>query len=158
AERIPYQIVGGLRFFERAEIKDALSYLRVVCNPKSDVDVMRIINTPPRKIGDATIEKLVQTADGRGSSLFEALGPAADSGALGPQARNAVLRFRDLLQQLIKLGDELGPSELCEEVLERSGYNQMLRDDDRVEAETRAQNLREFVGSILGYEEEAAAE
>jgi DNA helicase-2/ATP-dependent DNA helicase PcrA len=157
AENVPYQIIGGLRFFERAEIKDALGYLRVVDNPRSDVDILRIINVPPRKIGDATIERLVQAADERGSSLFEALGPAAEGGAMGAAAKNAVLRFRDLLQELMKLAKDLGPSELCEQVLERSGYNQMLRNDDRVEAETRAQNLREFVGSILAYEEDAAA-
>jgi DNA helicase II / ATP-dependent DNA helicase PcrA len=157
-ERIPYQIIGGLRFFERAEIKDALGYLRVVDNPKSDVDLLRIINVPPRKIGDVTIEKLVQTADDRGCSLLEALGPCADGGALGPQARTAVLRFRDLLQDLMKLAPDHSPAELAEEVLERSGYNRMLKNDESVEAETRAQNLREFVGSIMGYEEDVAAE
>jgi DNA helicase-2/ATP-dependent DNA helicase PcrA len=158
AERIPYQIIGGVRFFERAEIKDCLSYLRVVDNPKSDVDLLRIINTPARKIGESTIEKLVQTADERSSSLYEALGPLAQGGALGTQAKNAILRFRDLLQSLMADARDMRPSELCEEVLTRTGYAKMLEEDDSAEAETRLQNLRELVGSILAYEEEAAAE
>jgi DNA helicase-2/ATP-dependent DNA helicase PcrA len=156
-ERIPYQIIGGMRFFERAEVKNLLAYLRVVANPKSDVDVMRIINVPPRKIGDVTIERLVATADERGCSLFEALGPAAEGGALGTQAKTAVLRFRDLLQGLMRTAGDLRPSEVADQVLEKSGYAKMLEADESAEAETRLQNLRELVGSIIAYEEEAAA-
>src|SRR5262249_9152877 len=128
AERVPYQIIGGVRFFERAEIKDLLSYLRVVDNPKSDVDLLRIINVPARKIGESTLEKLVQPADERRSSLHEALGPLCEGAgqggghphtpALGSQARNAVLRFRDLLQALMRAARDLRPSDLCEQVLE----------------------------------------
>jgi DNA helicase-2/ATP-dependent DNA helicase PcrA len=157
AERIPYQIIGGVRFFERAEIKDLASYLRVVVNPQSDVDLLRIINVPARKIGEGTIEKLVQIADERGTSLYDALGPAAEGAGLGPQARAAVLRFRDLLQALMRCAADLRPSAVAEQALEQSGYAAMLRADESPEAETRLQNLREFVGSIMAYEEEAAA-
>jgi len=157
AERVPYQIIGGMRFFERAEIKDLLSYLRVVDNPKSDVDLLRVINVPSRKIGDTTIERLVQTADAGGTSLFEALGPCAEGGSLGSAARNAVLRFRDLLQTLMRGATDLRPAEIAEAVLEKSGYAKMLEADESTEAETRLQNLRELVGSILAYEEETAA-
>ena len=158
AERIPYQIIGGVRFFERAEIKDCLSYLRVVDNPKSDVDLLRVINSPSRKIGDATIEKLVQAADEGGTSIFEALGPACASGALGSAAKNAVLRFRDVLQDLMRQAQGARASEVCEAVIEKSGYRLMLEADDSTESETRMQNLRELVGSILSYEEETVAE
>jgi DNA helicase-2/ATP-dependent DNA helicase PcrA len=156
-ERIPYQIIGGMRFFERAEIKDVLAYLRAIDNPKSDVDLLRIINVPARKIGESTIDKLVQTADLGQTSLFEALGPAADGGLLGTQARSAVLRFRDLLQSLMRAATERSPSQLAEQVLQESGYTDVLREDESAEAETRLQNLRELLGSILAYEEEAAA-
>src|SRR5262249_20172636 len=125
AERVPYQIIGGVRFFERAEIKDLSSYLRVVVNPRSDVDLLRIINVPPRKIGEGTIEKLVHLADERNSSLYEALGPAAEGSSLGPQARSAVLRFRDLLQALMRCAADLRPSDVAEQVLEQSGYAAM---------------------------------
>ena len=158
-ERIPYQIIGGMRFFERAEIKDALAYLRIVDNPKSDVDLLRIINTPSRKIGATTIERLVQEADERRSSLFEALAPLADGDALGGQAKKALSSFRELLLHLMSArGDKtVRPSKLCEEMLERTGYTKMLESNDSAEAETRMQNLRELVGSILVYEEETAA-
>jgi DNA helicase-2/ATP-dependent DNA helicase PcrA len=155
AERIPYQIIGGVRFFERAEIKDLLSYLRVVDNPKSDVDLLRIINVPSRKIGETTLEKLVQTADERGSTLVDALVPCA--AVLANQAKNALLRFRDLLQSLTRAAGELSPGDLAEQVLSQSGYAKMLEDDESAEAETRLLNLRELVGSILAYEEEADA-
>jgi DNA helicase-2/ATP-dependent DNA helicase PcrA len=157
AERIPYQIIGGMRFFERAEVKDLLSYLRVISNPRSDVDLIRIINVPSRKIGETTLEKLVSVADERRISLFEALGPVAEGGGLGSQAKNAVLRFRDLLQSLMRAADDLRPADVAEQVLDKSGYAAMLRADESAEAETRSQNLRELVGSIMAYEEEAAA-
>ena len=157
AERIPYQIIGGVRFFERAEVKDCLSYLRVIDNSRSDVDLLRIINKPSRKIGETTLEKLVQVADERGTSMFAALGPLTETG-LGSQAKNAILRFRDLMAALMADARDLRPAEIAEKVLERSGYIEMLEADDSTENETRLQNLRELVGSILAYEEEAAAE
>ena len=155
AERIPYQIIGGMRFFERAEVKDLLSYLRVIDNPKSDVDLMRIINVPARKIGDTHAgeagggRRRAGHVDLRGAR-------ARGRGRLGAQAKNAVLRFRDLLQGLMRVKDELSPSELAEQVLDKSGYAEMLQADESAEAETRLQNLRELVGSILAYEEETA--
>ncbi len=158
ANRIPYQIIGGMRFFERAEIKDCLSYLRVVSNPKSDVDLLRIINTPARKIGDSTVDKLVGMADRLQSSLFDAIVPLAEEpGALGTGAKNAIYGFNDLMQELMREGRTAPPSDLAQQVLERSGYLRMLEEDPSVEAETRKENLREFVGSILDYEQEAAA-
>jgi DNA helicase-2/ATP-dependent DNA helicase PcrA len=155
AERIPYQIIGGVRFFERAEVKDLLSYLRVVDNPRSDVDLLRIINVPSRKLGDTTTDKLVGMADARGTSLYEAILPLIDSGGVATAAKKSLLSFRDLLQHLMKEARDLSPSELAEEVLLRSGYTQMLEDDESVESDARKQNLRELVGSILDYEQDA---
>jgi DNA helicase II / ATP-dependent DNA helicase PcrA len=157
AERIPYQIIGGVRFFERAEVKNLLSYLRVIDNPKSDVDLLRIINIPSRKIGETTTDKLVQMADERGSSLYEAIVPLAQSAAIGAQARKSLLSFYDLLQGLMRAATEMPPSGLAEEALERTGYLKMLDDDDSAESDARKQNLSELVGSILDYQEEAAA-
>jgi DNA helicase-2/ATP-dependent DNA helicase PcrA len=157
AERIPYQIIGGVRFFERAEVKDCLSYLRVVANPKSDVDLMRIINVPSRKIGEATIEKLVQTADDHGVALLAAIAPLCAGDAIGTAAKRALSGFRELVAGLAEDAATMRPSVLAEAVLARSGYADALRKDESTEAETRLQNLRELVGSILAYEEEAAA-
>ncbi|MFO0761004.1 MAG: UvrD-helicase domain-containing protein [Byssovorax sp.] len=156
AERIPYQIIGGVRFFERAEVKNLLSYLRVVDNPKSDVDLMRIINVPSRKLGDTTTDKLVGIADGRRESLFEAIIPLVESGAVGTAAKKALLSFHDLLDELRKDARDLCPSALAEAVLEKTGYQKMLEEDDSAESDARLQNLRELVGSILDYEQDAA--
>src|SRR5262249_52244652 len=79
-ERIPYQIIGGTRFFERAEIKDFLSYLRVITNPQSDVDLLRIINVPARKIGQSTVDRLIDMGDSMHCSLFQAIEPLVASG------------------------------------------------------------------------------
>jgi DNA helicase-2/ATP-dependent DNA helicase PcrA len=157
AENVPYQIVGGVRFFERAEVKDLLSYLRVISNPRSDVDLLRVINVPPRKIGATTIERLVATADARGSSLYDALQPAIDSGTLGTPAKKALFGFRALLQDLIRQGRDLGPREIAEKVLEGTGYNKILGAEDTAEADARLQNLQELLGSIEEYETEAEA-
>ncbi len=157
AERIPYQIIGGVRFFERAEVKDLLSYLRVVDNPKSDVDLLRIINVPSRKIGDATIEKLVQTADENGTALLAAIEPLCAGAAIGPPAKRALGGFHTLIRGLTEDARTMRPSALAEAALARSGYAEALQKDDSAEAETRLQNLHELVGSILQYEEDAAA-
>ncbi|WP_437962883.1 UvrD-helicase domain-containing protein (plasmid) [Sorangium sp. So ce119] len=172
--RIPYQIIGGTRFFERAEVKNLLSYLRVVVNPRSDVDLNRIINVPARKIGQSTVDKLIQAADALGVSLYEAIEPlvggavppsavprsALPTGRLEPlasAAKRSLLGFRDLMQGLMAEMPRLSPSELAEEVLARSGYARMLEQDDSVESEARLQNLRELVQSIVDYEQEAIA-
>ncbi|HEY4118209.1 MAG TPA: UvrD-helicase domain-containing protein, partial [Byssovorax sp.] len=152
--RVPYQVIGGMRFFERAEVKDALAYLRVVANPKSDVDLLRIINVPARKIGDTTVEKLVAAADRERSSLFDAIGPLVESGDVGTAAKQALLGFRDLMHGLMVEARTGSPREVAESMLLRSGYLAMLEADDSVEAETRKQNLREVIGSIVEYEAE----
>ncbi|MBK8254336.1 MAG: UvrD-helicase domain-containing protein [Polyangiaceae bacterium] len=158
AERIPYQIIGGMRFFERAEVKDILSYLRVVSNPRSDVDLQRIINVPSRKIGQTTVDKLVQTANLAGTSLFDAIAPLCATSNLGTAAKKSLSAFRELLEDLMKEAQTAAPSELCEAVLERSGYQKMLEQEDTAESEARILNVNELIQSIVDYEEEARAE
>ena len=157
AERIPYQIIGGTRFFERAEVKNLLSYLRVVANPRSDVDLHRIINVPSRKIGASTIEKLIQTADALGVSLHDALMPLIEGGGVATAAKRSLLGFLDLLQGLMAEARTATPSDVAMEILDRTGYAKMLEEEDSAEAEARLQNLRELVQSIADYEEEARA-
>jgi DNA helicase II / ATP-dependent DNA helicase PcrA len=157
AERIPYQIIGGTRFFERAEVKNLLAYLRVVANPRSDVDLNRIINVPSRKIGASTVDKLIQTADLLGVSLYEAIVPLTEGAGLGTQAKRSLLGFRDLVQGLMAEARTASPSALAEEVLARTGYAKALEQEDSAEAEARLQNLRELVQSIVDYEAETAA-
>jgi DNA helicase-2/ATP-dependent DNA helicase PcrA len=158
ADRIPHQVIGGVRFFERAEIKDLLSYLRVLENPASDVDLARILNVPPRKIGASTVDKLVAYASEAKTTLWGALVPCAEDGRLGAQARKAVLAFSSLMSELAAAAKSGSPSEVATLVLERTGYQKMLQDDDAIESESRLLNLGELVGAIREYEEEAAAQ
>jgi DNA helicase-2/ATP-dependent DNA helicase PcrA len=157
SERIPYQIIGGTRFFERQEVKDLLSYLRVVANPRSDVDLHRIINVPSRKIGATTIDKLIQTADALNTSLYDAIVPLTQGGGVATQAKRSLLGFRDLLEGLRAEARTATPSEIAGEVLDRSGYAKMLEDEGNAESDARLQNLRELLQSIVDYEEEARA-
>ncbi len=155
AERIAYQVVGGMRFFERAEVKDLIAYLRVLANPKSDVDLLRIINVPARKIGDSTVDKLLELAKERGGSLFEAIEPLLAADRLGPQPKKALARFHALMLDLRSNIETISPRELAERVLVETGYQALLEADGSDEAEARLLNLGELIGSIGEYEEEA---
>jgi DNA helicase-2/ATP-dependent DNA helicase PcrA len=157
AERIPYQIIGGTKFFERAEVKDLLSYLRVLDNPRSDVDLVRIINVPSRKIGETTIDKLVEEADTRRCSLYEAIVPLIQGPNVGGAAKKSLLAFKNLLDALRVFAGTSPPSGLAEEVLERTGYMRMLQADETAESDARQLNLRELIQSIVDYEAETSA-
>ena len=131
-QEIPYQVIGGPRFYERAEIKDAVAYLQVIDNPFDGVSLARIANRPRRGIGDASIARLQVYADAQGISLFEALGQAEEAG-VGAAPLKAVQRLHLLLQSLMAGALELPVPELLERVLEQSGYLEALegRADDR---------------------------
>jgi len=157
AEKIPYQIVGGTKFFERAEVKDLLSYLRVITNPRSDVDILRVINVPARGIGSTTIDRLMALADQKQSSLFDALETALGSFDLGSAAKKKIAAFRSLLQSLMETAKTERPSDVAQRVLEETGYKKGLSDEDTAESDARLENLAELVGSIMEYEMEAQA-
>jgi DNA helicase II / ATP-dependent DNA helicase PcrA len=157
AERVPYQIIGGTKFFDRAEVKSLLAYLRVISNPRSDVDLDRIINVPPRKIGATTVERLRAKADERRTSLYDAIEPLCESGEVGTAAKKSLLAFRDLLQRLMGEARTASPRILAEEVLEQTGFGKALEQEDSAESDARIQNLQELLGSIAEYEMEMAA-
>ncbi len=157
AERIAYQIVGGVRFFERAEIKNVLSYMRVLSNPASDVDLERIINVPARKIGDSTITKLTAKAEELGMGYFDAIDPLVESGGLSTGPKKALIAFQALIEELTKFAKTASPSEIATEVIDASGYRDALAAEETDEAEGRLANIEEFIGSIVEYEEEVAA-
>ncbi len=157
AENIPYQIVGGTKFFDRAEVKDLLSYLRVMINPRSDVDLLRIINVPARGIGTTTIDRLVAIADERKSSLFEALEPALGAPDMGSAARKKIAAFRGLVTSFMDRVASSTPGEAAAFVLDETGYKKALENEDTAESDARLENLAELVGSIAEYEIEAQA-
>jgi DNA helicase-2/ATP-dependent DNA helicase PcrA len=155
---MPYQIIGGTKFYERAEIKDAIAYLRVLVNPRSDVDVARIINTPARGIGHTTVERVASFASAQGISLYEALQRLdAFSEDLGSAPRKRLGQFRELLNGLIEEARERPPADVLRMVLAKSGYKTALEADDTAEAEGRLENLAELEGSMHDYAAEAQA-
>jgi DNA helicase-2/ATP-dependent DNA helicase PcrA len=153
-QEIPYQVIGGPRFYERAEIKDAVAYLQVIDNPFDAVSLTRIANRPRRGIGDASIARLQVYADAQGLSLFEALDHAEEAGVGGAPLK-AVRRLHTLLQELMAGALELPVSELLEKVLDRSGYIEALRAERTIEAQGRIENLLELGGVTLEYQEAA---
>jgi DNA helicase-2/ATP-dependent DNA helicase PcrA len=151
---IAYQVIGGPRFYERAEIKDVVAYLQVLDNPYDAVSLMRIANRPRRGIGDTTIAKLRTYAEAHGISLFEALDRGEEAG-VGAAPLKAVQALRTLLQSLASAAQERSVPELVELALERSGYLETLEAERTIEAQGRIENLEEFVGVAREYLEQA---
>jgi DNA helicase-2/ATP-dependent DNA helicase PcrA len=156
-ENVPYQIIGGHKFFERAEVKDLIAYLRICANPSSDVDLLRIINTPPRKIGSKTVERLIATADEQRVCAFDAIVPLCGSDRVGTAAKRSLRAFDEMMTSFASAAATASPFELAEQILQESGYAVWLGRQDNAEADARLDNLHELLGSIREYEDERAA-
>jgi len=150
-QAIQYQVIGGPRFYERAEIKDVIAYLQVIDNPYDAVSLMRIANRPRRGIGDTSIARLLTYADSRGISLWEATEFPEEAG-VGAAPLRAVQGLRTLLQSLMAGAMELSLPELVQRVLERSGYLDALEAERTIEAQGRMENLQELVGVAQEYQ------
>ena len=146
---IPYKVVGGTRFYDRREIKDALAYLRAIVNPTDEVSVKRIINSPKRGVGDSSIGKLDAWASANGESFDQAVLRFDDAG-VGGRAATGIEKFLVMTTEIRKLQAE--PATIIEEALERSGYLAELQNERSVEAEGRLENLSELVGMAREYE------
>jgi DNA helicase-2/ATP-dependent DNA helicase PcrA len=142
---IAYQVIGGPRFYERAEIKDLIAYLQVLDNPFDAVSLQRIANRPRRGIGDASLARLRAYADGQGISLFEALAYPEEAG-IGAAPLKNVSALRTLLVALQAAAQDLSVPDLIEAVLDRSGYKDSLEAERTIEALGRLENLQELVG------------
>ena len=150
---IPYRIVGGLRFYERKEIKDVLAYLRLLVNPSDSVSLKRVINTPRRGIGDRTIQELEGFAAVRGMTLFEALQAPEDAG-LSKRASSAVADFVHLIGELNAFMQEgAGLRRLVEVATERTGYMAELESERSIESLGRIENLKELAGVAAEFSE-----
>ena len=150
-QAVQYQVIGGPRFYERAEIKDLIAYLQVIDNPYDAVSLMRVANRPRRGIGDTSIARLQTFADSRGISLWEATEFPEEAG-VGAAPLRAVQGLRTLLQSLMAGAMELTVPELVQRVLERSGYLDALEAERTIEAQGRMENLQELVGAAQEYQ------
>jgi DNA helicase II / ATP-dependent DNA helicase PcrA len=141
---VAYQVIGGPRFYERAEIKDATAYLQVIDNPADAVSLTRIANRPRRGIGDTTLGRLQAWADLNAATLFEALGNAEAARITGAALR-AVQGFHTLMQSLLAAAQELDVADLLQAVYDRSGMLEALQAERTIEARGRIENLESFV-------------
>jgi DNA helicase-2/ATP-dependent DNA helicase PcrA len=151
---IAYQVIGGPRFYERAEIKDLVAYLQVLDNPFDAAALLRIANRPRRGIGDATMNRLRAYADGHGMSLFESLAYPEEAG-IGAAPLKNVSALRTMLISLQAAAQDLAVPELIEAVLERSGYQAALEAERTIEAQGRLENMHELVGVGREYLQQA---
>ena len=142
---IPYRIVGGLKFYERREIKDMLAYLRVIENPEDSVSLERIINVPRRGIGDSTLAAARSLAQEKGLPLLAGVQMAAESVELAARARNALADFLATMGRLQPLRGERTVSQIVRAVLDETGYLTDLEREQTIEAEGRIENLKEFI-------------
>ena len=156
AQGIPYEVVRGLRFYERMEVKDLICYLRLIVNPADELSLLRVLNRPRRGLGRRTIEAVQSYAEREGLPLWEALRRScADASAQGglnvvnAPARQRIKEFIKLIEELRSRTGELGPGELAELILERTGYLDSLQGDPA--AEERLGNIRELVGQLQEY-------
>lgn len=146
----PYQIVGGVRFYERKEIKDTLSYLRFIVNPQDSVSWRRIVNIPVRGLGDKSIAVMVDYAETNDYDLLTACGDAADVPGLTPKARQSFQDFAVLINDFRASAERLPVGELIELVLKKTGYLSSL-DDGSLTATDRVENVQEFLGVARGF-------
>jgi DNA helicase-2/ATP-dependent DNA helicase PcrA len=144
---VPYKVVGGTRFYDRREIKDAMAYLRAVVNPTDEISVKRVLNVPKRGIGDTSVSKLDALAAAHALSFTDAMRRASEAGVSGPAARG-IESFVALLDELAVLVEaEAGPAEVLQMALDRSGYVAELEMEASVESNGRLENLGELIGS-----------
>ncbi|WP_413295507.1 UvrD-helicase domain-containing protein [Synechococcus sp. MIT S9452] len=152
--RIPYVVVGGLRFYDRREIKDVLAYLRLLINPADSVSLLRVINVPRRGIGKTTIQRLNDAANQLAIPLWDVVSDAEAVRSLGGRSAKGLLQFCELINGLREQAQVAPPSELIQQVLEKSGYLRELITEATDEAEERRRNLQELVNAALQYQEE----
>jgi DNA helicase-2/ATP-dependent DNA helicase PcrA len=153
-EGIPYKIFGGLRFYDRKEIKDILAYLRVVQNPADDISLKRIINVPKRGIGDITVQMVEDIANSRGASIFSIASSANEI----PELKRAASKLEDFTQMIagfMAIKDSISVSTLIEEIITKTGILEELQAEETPEAQTRIENIKEFISAAIDFEEDS---
>ena len=153
-ERIPYKIVGGLKFYDRMEVKDVLAYLRVINNPDDNVSLARIINRPKRGIGDTSLADMLDYADKNNLSLYDVVTNIDKFDDLNLRARKNIKEFGSILKILKDRSKEFSIGKLFEDVLYESGYALDLKNQNTIESKTRLENIEELHSNIMEYDRE----
>ncbi|MFV8828671.1 DNA helicase PcrA [Alkalihalobacterium sp. APHAB7] len=148
---IEYNIVGGTKFYDRKEIKDVLAYLRLIGNPDDDISLQRIINVPKRGIGAATVDRILEYGADQGISMFKVLQEIEQVG-LSARVVGKLEDFSKQMNNWINMQEYLSVTELVEEVLEKSGYRDMLKNEKTLEAQSRLENIDEFLSVTVDFE------
>ena len=153
-ESIPYKIIGGLKFYERKEIKDIISYLRLIQNPSDNLSLKRIINEPKRGIGKTSLDKIEELSNNTGIPMYEIIKNAEQYG-LNRVFLNS-REFVNVIEELRTKKDNMKISDLIKETLKKSGYTKALENENTIEAENRIENLDEFLTVAIEFEDESA--
>ncbi|OVE79143.1 hypothetical protein BVY01_03370 [bacterium I07] len=147
---MPYIIVGGVRFYERKEIKDILAYLRLIANPYDSVSLKRIINFPLRGIGQTTLQKLEYWSYKNGKPLFESLSNEVVE-TISKRIQDSINDFKQLIKKYIDLKDQISPNELVHALVDDVGFLTLYKEDLSIDSQTRAENVREFLTAVTDY-------
>lgn len=153
-EKIPYKIIGGQKFYERKEIKDIISYLRLIFNTSDNLALKRIINEPKRGIGKTSLDNIQEISEKTGISMYEIIKNSEQYGLNRVYANSR--EFVETIEELRAKQDKMLISELVKETLSKTGYTKALKDENTIEAESRIQNLDEFLTVAMEFEEESA--
>mgnify|MGYP000014397706 CR=1 FL=1 len=156
-EGIPYRVFGGLRFYDRKEIKDIVAYLRVIQNPMDNISLKRIINEPKRGIGKTTIEHAEEMANQKNTSIYTVISNADSVGVLS-RASAKLQEFVGLINHLRVEKENSTVTGLVNKVLEQTGYLKMLEDENTIESQTRLENIKEFISAAMEYEKDKKEE
>lgn len=148
---VSYQMVGGMRFYDRKEIKDMIAYLRLITNPDDDLSFERVVNEPKRGIGKTSIERLRAYAAENGMSFYQAV-EVVDFTGVPKKAAQALAQFGDLIKSLNQQQEFLTATDMVQQVLERSGYEEMLKNERTIESQSRLENLEEFMTVTKDFE------
>lgn len=153
AEGLPYKIVGGLKFYDRREVKDLIAYLKFIQNPNDNISLKRIINTPKRGIGNSTIEKIEEYAAEKGDSIYGAILSLDEITSLNGRATNSIKPFIELMNRFMAMKEIMGIKDFIEEVINSAGYVAELEKENTIESKTRIENIKDFLSVALTFEE-----
>jgi len=150
---IPYVIVGGVRFYERKEIKDILAYLKLIANPKDELSLKRILNTPSRGIGEKTVSRIESFSSKQNLSFLDGINRIEEIEGVSPRIKNTIRNFAKMIHQFFKAKEKLSVDELTEMIAEKSGYLDELKKEKTIEAENRIENVRELIDATAEFKE-----